>query len=209
MVTTTMTQTFTIFFEGPELTDEFLDAAYEAGCGDAVFGSQAGQLFAEFDREDHDLAKAVASAIVDLAKADHLVRITGLEVGNPISPSTIADRIGLTREAVRLLSKGERGPGGFPSPVQFVSNRPLYSWAESHMWLDQAGYQCKTNWDIDSERALETLSAVMTLDRLTRAWTPESQDHLEALTAALATAEEETSELADILVERLGASTKR
>jgi hypothetical protein len=55
---------FTLTIEGADiLTDEALDALYEAGCGDATFGVSDGVQTGEFDREAADFAEAVASAI--------------------------------------------------------------------------------------------------------------------------------------------------
>jgi hypothetical protein len=55
---------FTLTIEGADiLTDEALDALYEAGCGDATFGVSGGVQTGEFDREAADFAEAVASAI--------------------------------------------------------------------------------------------------------------------------------------------------
>jgi hypothetical protein len=55
---------FTLTVEGADiLTDEALDALYDAGCDDAVFGASDGVQTGEFDREAADFADAVASAI--------------------------------------------------------------------------------------------------------------------------------------------------
>lgn len=55
---------FTLTIEGVDvLSDEALDALFEAGCGDATFGISNGVQTADFDRESTDFADAVASAI--------------------------------------------------------------------------------------------------------------------------------------------------
>jgi hypothetical protein len=55
---------FTLTVEGADiLTDEALDALYEAGCDDATFGVSDGVQTGEFDREAADFAEAVGSAI--------------------------------------------------------------------------------------------------------------------------------------------------
>ena len=59
-----MVYSFTLTIEGVDvLTDDALDALYEAGCGDATFGVSSGVQTAAFDREAIDFADAVASAI--------------------------------------------------------------------------------------------------------------------------------------------------
>jgi hypothetical protein len=55
---------FTLTIEGADvLTDDALDALYEAGCDDATFGVANGVQTGEFDREAPDFAEAVATAI--------------------------------------------------------------------------------------------------------------------------------------------------
>jgi hypothetical protein len=55
---------FTLTIEGVDiLTDDAINAPYEAGCDDATFGVSDGVQTGEFDREATDFAEAVASAI--------------------------------------------------------------------------------------------------------------------------------------------------
>ena len=55
---------FTLTIEGADiLTDDAINALYEAGCDDATFGVSYGVQTGEFDREAADFAEAVASAI--------------------------------------------------------------------------------------------------------------------------------------------------
>ncbi len=55
---------FTITIEGADvMTDEALNALFEAGCDDATFGVSNGMQTADFDREATDFSDAVASAI--------------------------------------------------------------------------------------------------------------------------------------------------
>ncbi len=55
---------FTLTIEGADiLTDDAVNALYEAGCDDATFGVSGGIQTGEFDREATDFAEAVASAI--------------------------------------------------------------------------------------------------------------------------------------------------
>jgi hypothetical protein len=61
---------FTLTIEGADvLSDEALDALYEAGCGDATFGVSNGVQTADFDREASDFADAVWSAIKAVERA--------------------------------------------------------------------------------------------------------------------------------------------
>jgi hypothetical protein len=55
---------FTLTIEGAViLTDDAIEALYEAGCDDATFGVSDGIQTGEFDREAADFAEAVAGAI--------------------------------------------------------------------------------------------------------------------------------------------------
>nr|MDT0659849.1 hypothetical protein [Micromonospora sp. DSM 115978] len=59
-----------------------------------------------------------------------------------VSISDIATRIGMTREAVRLWTKGQRGPGGFPAALGSVGggdrgSTQVWSWPAVNAWLEQ------------------------------------------------------------------------
>lgn len=53
----------------------------------------------------------------------------------------IADRLGCTRERVRLWSVGRLGPGGFPPPLNPGQQTLFYSWYAVATWL--RGYRPK------------------------------------------------------------------
>jgi hypothetical protein len=53
-----------------ELSDNRLDALFDAGCDDATFSSKGDLTFAAFDREAPTMAEAVASAIVAVEAVD-------------------------------------------------------------------------------------------------------------------------------------------
>ena len=51
--------------------------------------------------------------------------------------AAIAARSGLSA-SIRLLSTGERGPGGFPAPVAYADERTrLWHWPDVAHWLTQ------------------------------------------------------------------------
>lgn len=70
------TWSFTLILNGAEFTDERMDALFEAGCGDALFGESAGIAFADFAREAPDLETAITSArrAVESVSPLHVVR---------------------------------------------------------------------------------------------------------------------------------------
>jgi hypothetical protein len=131
------THTFTLILEGPsELTPALEDAAFRAGCDDAALGFRGSAIYLEFDREAPSFREALLSAVRD-AQAIQSVRVARVEPDELVTASEIAERTGRSREGVRLLVEGERGPGGFPSPVSGTATRRtrLWRWSEVSEWL--------------------------------------------------------------------------
>ncbi|MDR2704083.1 MAG: hypothetical protein LBB58_07065 [Cellulomonadaceae bacterium] len=112
-------------------TDDDLDTLYEAGFSDSspIVGNGIGII--EVDRESESLCDALNSAISQANEAGFTV--TGVEDEDLVGRSTIATRLGVSAEYVRLLTKGERGPGGFPV-VQSGDGWALYSWTQVAAW---------------------------------------------------------------------------
>jgi hypothetical protein len=115
-------------------TDDELDALFSAGCDDAAFGVEQGLSIGEFDREAPTLADAIASAV-------RAIESTGLVVmrvldGDLLTLADIGDRIGQSRESIRRYATGERGPGGFPPPVNPARDGTVfYRWSEVAPWV--------------------------------------------------------------------------
>ncbi len=130
------TFTFTLIAEGPDLqTDELADTLFEAGCDDALVGQADGIQYLDFDRAAHSLEDAVLSAVADVETAEG-VDVVRIADAGLVSMSDIAARTGRTRESVRLLIAGERGPGGFPPPVTDPRSRyRLWRNADVERWL--------------------------------------------------------------------------
>ena len=66
-----------------------------------------------------------------------LPRVSVLSLDQDLVAATdIANRIERSREVVRLWSMGERGPGGFPTPLGTVNGgRRVWDWASVNEWL--------------------------------------------------------------------------
>ena len=114
---------FVLIVEGPDLqSDGLVDAIFEAGCDDALVGCSNGVQFVDFEREAMTAAEAVRSAVaaVESIPGVSVVRVADADL---VSIADIASRTGRTRESVRLLIAGKRGPGGFPPPVTDPRNR--------------------------------------------------------------------------------------
>ena len=92
--------------------DDFEDRFFEAGCDDASISVVKGTVVLSFSRGAKNFLHALVSAIKDVRAAG--VMIVRVEPDTFVSMSDIAERIGMTRQAVSLLIQGERGPGGFP-----------------------------------------------------------------------------------------------
>ena len=132
---------FTLIVEGPDLQDEScIDALYEAGCGDATIGRSDGIQFVDFDREARTFDRAILSAVDDLEKLQG-VEVVRIADAGLASLADIAARLGRTRESVRLLVSGARGPGGFPKPVTDPRGRyRLWRWSDVERWcVEQLG----------------------------------------------------------------------
>ena len=118
----------------PEITREIEDSLFEAGCDDALLGSRDGIAYLDFDRVADSLQEAVHSAIRDVRKAG--LTVARIEPDEFINASEIARRLRRTRESVRKLVAGTRGPGRFPPPVSSVTKAsPLWRWSEVAQWV--------------------------------------------------------------------------
>jgi hypothetical protein len=118
-----------------EVTAEEVEALYKAGSGDAGVESGALGTVLDFSRKAPTLAEALVSAVRDIEKVPGL-RAVGVACESIVSLSDIADRAGVTREAARLWATGQRGPGGFPSPVLITTGGEQgWDWQQVGLWL--------------------------------------------------------------------------
>ena len=128
------THEFTIVASGLDPGMEgYEDRFFEAGCDDATLSFLKGVIIAEFSREAVSFSNAVASAYEDNLKTG--AKVERVEPDHLVSLSDIAERAGLTRQAISLYTRAARG-AGFPNPVARVtSNSPLWDWLEVTEWL--------------------------------------------------------------------------
>lgn len=123
---------FTLILRGD--VDSRGDELFEAGLDDATLGEVDGVAYAEFDREAVSFGDAVMSAIADVHSVPG-VEVLHVEPDELVTATEIAARLGRTRESVRLLISGARGPGGFPAPASRATGRNrLWRWADVLRW---------------------------------------------------------------------------
>ena len=128
---------FSLLVEGRSFADDdVVNALYEAGCDDALLNIDNGVQTIDFEREAATLYEAVLSAIANVESVEGLRVIRVIDV-DLLSMSAIADRVGRTRESVRLYAKGARGPGGFPPPVNRHEDGRyhLWRWTDVALWF--------------------------------------------------------------------------
>ncbi|MEX0650916.1 MAG: hypothetical protein WD186_02690 [Actinomycetota bacterium] len=129
---------FTLIVDGPIDDDSVLNALFEAGCDDATFGSIDGVGLADFNRGARTFLEAVRSAVRAVESVPSL-RVVRVEPEDLVTMAEMARRLDRSREGVRLLIAGERGPGAFPAPVSRVRSRsPLWRWADVAAWAHEA-----------------------------------------------------------------------
>jgi hypothetical protein len=135
------THTFGIAFRvpGADSLEDYLDALAAAGTDDAGFMGPAvdGTFLAEFDREAPTFESAVATAIEDLLGAVPGLQVLRVTPDDLVTVSAIADRTGRSDESIRLLLRGERGPGDFPPAVGRINEKTqIWRWAEVADWFE-------------------------------------------------------------------------
>jgi hypothetical protein len=79
------------------------------------------------------MIEAILTVLTDITRAGF--EATGINTEDMVSIDDIAARTGRSRESVRLLSLGKRGPGGFPSPMSPDGGQAFYSWTMVRRWF--------------------------------------------------------------------------
>ena len=131
---------FTLVMVGDLEDEATIDALFEAGCDDATFGTVDGAGYGDFVRAAPTFAAAVHSAIGSVESVPGL-RVLRVEPDDLVTMNEIAERMGRSRESVRLLIAGRRGPGGFPAPASHLKVRSrLWRWSEVAGWAESIGF---------------------------------------------------------------------
>lgn len=133
------THSFTLLIDTPEpLLEADIESLIEAGCDDATFGERGSLQYAAFDREASTFAEAVVSSLQTIESTISGARVVRAEPDEFVSITAIARRTHRSREGVRLLADGRRGPGGFPTPERWIDARTtVWHWTEVAEWFEQ------------------------------------------------------------------------
>jgi len=143
------THQFTLILEGRDFQeDSVIEALFEAECDDATVGRVGEVQYLDFDRRADTFPEAVFGAMAAIEEAVPGARVVHLEPDNLVTMAEIASRTGRTRESVRLLISGERGPGGFPTPAtHFRSRHRMWRWPSVAIWFADALDEKPHLWD--------------------------------------------------------------
>lgn len=129
---------FTIIASGldPE-SEDFEDRFFEAGCDDSTIAFVKGRIVIEFSRNARNFSHALISAMRDVIRAGAIVE--HVEPDYLVSLTDIAERCKMSKAAISLYARGERG-AGFPAPVVRVTTQsPLWDWVEVAKWMHRRG----------------------------------------------------------------------
>lgn len=148
-------QNFTLVVTG-QFDETTVDRLFEAGLDDATIRTSGGSGFIDVARDTSTMAEALATSIRQARSAGLDVR--EIEPGDLVTMTDIAERIGRTRESVRLLIEGKRGSGGFPPPT---------SPAEGHnrrwRWMQVARWAQLPAQDLERADAIAAVNAKLHL----------------------------------------------
>ncbi len=149
---------FSLIIAGSLEDDAILDALFEAGCDDATFGQVDDVGYADFVREAPSFAAAVRPAIEQVESTG--LRVVRVEPDDLVTMSEIAQRMGRSREGIRLLISGARGPGRFPPPFSHLKARSrFWRWSEVAAWAKRHDQSV----DPGSAAAIAAINAALTL----------------------------------------------
>lgn len=123
------------------------DRLFEAGCDDALVCSYNNTVYLEFDREAESAAYAIKSALDNIRSAGFKALV--VEENGYATLSEMAERAGMSRQALSLYAQNKRGDGQFPTPVYGLSSKAaLWFWPEVATWLYQKGKLAQAPYDV-------------------------------------------------------------
>jgi hypothetical protein len=130
-----LTYGFVIVLTGDAMTASVVTDFINAGCDDVEFTVEQGVARASFERRAPSFEDAVVGAIVQLMSVETAVQVARVEPDDLVTASGIAERTGRTRQSVALLATGQRGRGGFPTPVSTADGKTrIWRWTDVLEW---------------------------------------------------------------------------
>jgi hypothetical protein len=172
---------FTLVIAGDVMPDTVIDALFETGCDDATFSGGQEASLGVFHRESSTFGEAAASAIGAVESVPGLV-VQRIEPDDLVTLSEIAQRLGRTRESVRLLVAGARGPGAFPAPISHLRTRNrLWRWSDVAAWAGVA-----TPQQVHDAKLIAALNAALELRHALQALAPAEDAEQQTEDVALA-----------------------
>jgi hypothetical protein len=128
---------FTLVLTGNQgISDEAVNALFDAGCDDATVSIRSGRVYVTFSRAAGSMKEAILSAIRDVRAAGINMDVLRVDDCNLVTQAEIARKIDRSRQLVSQYIQGTRGPGGFPPPACNISDEaPLWRWCEVAYWL--------------------------------------------------------------------------
>ena len=132
---------FTLILDSvDENTPNLEDALFEAGCDDALINFKNGIVSLDFDRCGSDFEQTILSAIKNIESSGIGASISMVTPDHFVNLTDIANRVGLTKQALSLYVLGKRGNGSFPKPTLKIYNKsPLWRWNTVAEWFYKQG----------------------------------------------------------------------
>lgn len=166
---------FSIVLDGVRaLTDEQADALYGC-CDDGTESEVDGVVRLDFGRSGRSFTEAVRSALVDVRRCGYrAARVE--EEDELVTAAEIAERTRRSRESVRLLIAGKRGPGDFPPPFINGRSHRLWRWTDVERWF--ATYERRETRLEDHGPAVDAINLILALRRQRTVLRPDERREL-------------------------------
>lgn len=117
-------------FDDDELIDKLIDAL-----PNVHWKRAQGEVQAVVFVDGSSRATSAARHLAEVLRAEVSPDVRIHVVQDLVSVSDIAQRTGFTRQYVRMLVTGDRGPGHFPRPLGAVGKTGVWHWTPVSKWL--------------------------------------------------------------------------
>ena len=152
---------FSLILSVSEISASMEDAFFEAGCDDALLGVEDGIAYLDFCRESRSFSEALSEAFHQVESVVGKEQIVRIEPDELVTLSEISQRVGRTRESIRLLASSKRGKGNFPPPLRGTKTRPrIWRWSDVAPWLSIHGVKVGM-LDIEQAQAISMINAIL------------------------------------------------